>query len=229
MTAEHKPPKPQCKKGDVRDGTPNVFDVNMFPLALVNLQVSRVYLMSNEDVEKAMRGFEKFKAVVDFAEFAEGFAGSGGDIASGAIGIDAALNVFTSSVGQVTTAFDPGATLEESTIDLLKEVIKRVNRTRMAGYYSMSCPLVRVHVSCTPTEKCGGGQWVPGPSRFELTYGETIRIGHYPQEIDVLSDSSSVAAAAAAAIQRMTNYFAQQNAKPLSQIRGAAKACAGGH
>ncbi len=201
----------------------------MFPLALVNLQVSGVYAMSNEDVESAMSGFERFKAVVDLAEFAEGFAESGGDLASGAVSIDTALNVFTTGVGQATSAFDPGATLEDSTVDLLKEVIRRVNLTRMAGDYSMTCPLVRVHVSCTPTEVCAGGFWVRGPSRFLVTYGATIRVVPYPREVQVLAFGAAAADEAVRAITAMRSWFAQQNTAPMKKIRDAARACAGGH
>ena len=220
---------PQCEEGEVRVGEPHGFDVDMFPLALVNLQVSGYYQMSDHDVENAMRGFENFKAVVDIAEFVEGFASSGGDLASGAVSLDTSLNVFSSGVGQLTDTFDPGATLEDSTITLLKEVIKRVNLTRGAGDYSMSCPLVRVHVSCTPSEVCGGGYWMTGPSKFELTYGSVVRIGHYPKQIEVLAFGRDVPALAAAAIQTLRHYFERQNEAPMKKIRDAARACARGH
>jgi hypothetical protein len=213
----------------VRVGEPHGFDVDMFPMAMCNVQVSGVYQMSNEDVEQAMRGFENFKAVVDIAEFAEGFAGSGGDLVSGSVSLDTGLNVFSTGVGQLTNSFDPGATLEDSTVDLLKEVIRRVNQTRLAGYYRMSCPLVRVHVSCTPSEVCAGGHWVTGPSKFELTYGATIRTVSYPQEIDVLATGRDVGQLAAAAIARMRRWFEQQNEAPMKKIRDAARACAHGH
>ena len=216
---------PQCKEGDVRDGTPKAFDVELFPLALLNLRISKVYQMSNQDVEDAMRGFEKFKAVVDFAEIVESFAGSAGDFVEKAVSLDTALNVFTTGVGVATNAFDPGATLEDSTIDLLKEVIKRVNLVREAGHYSMTCPLVRVHVSCTPTEVCGGGHWNPGKPRFLITYGETIR----PVTKEIEGDPVILPGEAARAIERLRGSFVQANARPLQQIRDAANSCAQGN
>ena len=139
------------------------------------------------------------------------------------------MNVFSTGVGQATNAFDPGATLEDSTVDFLKSVIEKVNQTRMAGYYTMSCPLVRMHVSCTPTEVCAGGYWVPGKSRFLITYGSTITTIHYPKEIDVLAFGAAVAPEAARAIQTMRHFFELKNTAPMAKIRAAAKACASGH
>jgi hypothetical protein len=181
--------------------------------------------MSKKDVAAALHGFETFKAIVDVAEGIESFAGSATDVVEGAVSIDTALNIFTTGVGAATNTFDPGATLEDSVVDLLKEVIRRVDLFHEAGEYSMSCPLGRFHVSCTPTETCAGGYWVPGKPQFLITYGGIVRTdtkGAIPYDIVMPAEAPHV-------ITRLRNRFSQANDPALRQIRAAEKACAGGH
>ena len=110
-------------------------------------------------------------------------------------------------------------------IDSLKELIKRMGRVRAAGYYSMSCPLVRVRVSCTPTEKCAGGYWVSGPPIFTLTYG--ARLTSLPKEAipyDLVQPEE-----APRVIGRLRERFNKANGPALKKIRDAERACASGH
>ena len=137
----------------------------MFLVWAGNIAISGAFQFSEDDVADALARFEKWKMIADIGEFVEGFAGSGGDLVSGHVGIDAFLNVATEGFNQWNpfewgNPIDLQGMAEDSTIDALKKLIAKVNPLRTLGTWTMSCPLVRVHVTCTRTYECRAGYWV---------------------------------------------------------------------
>jgi hypothetical protein len=225
---------PTASRPDCEDGCePRVeeasIDVQMFLVWAGNVAISGAFQFSEDDVADALARFEKWKMIADIGEFVEGFAGSGGDLVSGHVGIDAFLNVATEGFNQWNpfewgNPIDLQGMAEDSTIDALKKLIAKVNPLRILGTWTMSCPLVRVHVTCTRTYECRGGYWVLTAHQFVVAYGEKIRDVTSPPRDNW--DHDNPGRGAAETKSWLYRYFSNQNRAALQKIAQMAKLCA---
>jgi len=204
----------------------------MCVVALADIQIDGAFQFSESDVADALRGFENFKTVADIAEFLEGFGGSGGDIASGAVGVDAVLNTVTELVNQGfdasgnTNLVDPQSAVEDSVKDALDRLIKQVNEKRALGIWTMTCPLMHIRAICEKVSKCQGGSWVVTKHTFTLEYGKKIRNVSFTAEN---WDQTNPGRGAVEARTRLNRQFENFNRSATAKIRAMVKACAASH
>ena len=221
--------RPDCEDGCEPRVEEASIDVQMFLVWAGNVAISGAFQFSADDVADALARFEKWKVIADIGEFVEGFAGSGGDLVSGHVGIDAFLNVATEGSNQWNpfewgNPIDLQGMAEDSTIDALKKLIAKVNPLRTLGTWTMSCPLVRVHVTCTRTYECRGGYWVLIAHQFVVAYGEKIRDVTSPPRDNW--DHDNPGRGAVETRSWLYRYFSNQNRAALQKIAQMAKLCA---
>jgi len=181
-------------------------------------------LMTRDDVEAALEGFEKFKAVTDIAEFGEGFVTETGVVAL--TSADAILNVITTGTDQIFGAVDqpnltdPSSAAEWGVMKGLEKLIDIFDKRRATyGEWEMTCPLVPVKATCTKTYECIEGHWTLTTHQFIVEYGKKIRDGsfalyaNHERPVDFTR-------------KQLYDHFAQQNKLPLKRLAEMAKACA---
>ena len=223
---------PDCLDGCEPEIDTTSADFQMCVVALADIQIDGAFEFSEADVADALRGFENFKTVVDIAEFVEGFAESGGDLVSGAAGIDAVLNTVTELVNQGfdasgnTNLVDPQSAVEDSVKDALDRLIKQVNEKRALGIWTMTCPLMEIHATCQKTRECQGGRWVVTKHTFTLEYGKKIRNVSFTAEN---WDQTNPGRGAVEARTRLNRQFESFNRAATAKLKAMVKACAASH
>jgi len=220
---------PECEDGcDPRVESSSI-DLEMFLVWAADVSIDGAFEFSEDDVEDVLNAFEKFKTVVDIAEFLEGFAESGGDLASGSAGVDAVLNTLTNAVDQgfsltgQTNLVNPQAATDDAVSDALKKLIAQVNQKRALGTWTMKCPLVKVHATCERVYECVGGHWKLTKHTFTLEYGARIRDESYSEDNFDYDNPGRGAAATKRALYR---HFEGRNTPATGKLKAFAKACA---
>jgi hypothetical protein len=204
----------------------------MCVVALADVKIDGAFAMSEEDVAAALQGFENFKTVVDITDFVGGFAESGGDLVSGAVGVDAALNTLTGLVNMGfdasgnTNLVDPGSAIDDSVKEALDRLIKQVNQKRALGWWTMTCPLMQVTATCEKTRHCKGGRWVVIKHTFTLAYGSKIKDVSFREEN---WDHDHPGRGAADTRMRLNRDFANYNRAANAKLAAMVKACAASH
>jgi hypothetical protein len=231
------PPKPpidphdvdECEDGCDPDVQTSSIDLELFLVWAADIQIDGAFEFSEDDVESALSAFENFKAVVDIAEFAEGFAESGGDLVSGSAGVDAILNTFTTGLDQgfslsgQSNIFDPSSYGEDQVMDALKKLIEKVNPKRALGTWTMKCPLVHVHVTCTRVKECRNGRWVLTSHTLSVEYGKPIR---YESTSADNWDYDNPGRGAIQTKRTLLRHFEYANRAGTKKLQAFAKACA---
>lgn len=197
-------------------------------------KIDGTFQFSSEDVDEALKNYKKFKMLVDIAQVVEGFAGSGGSaVAEGVADVEAVLHVFTqgvkqaSSLSDVPNPIDPSDASQWGAEQALDRLIEQIDRLRGNGFWSLTCPRVKVHATCTKTYECVNGRWTLTRHEFKLEYGDKVGELTYPRDPNqgiVANDRDGQHSAAMR--RRLMNYFDQVNRGPMQRIKDMARNCA---
>ncbi len=229
-----KKPKHECEDGDEPREEKTEKDFELYLIWAGQWKIDGTFQFSSDDVDEALENYKKFKLVVDIAQVFEGFAGSGGAAAAaGEADIGAVLNVFTQGVkaasgaSDVPNPIDPSDASQWGAEQAIEKLINRINRLRGNGFWSLTCPRVRVHVTCTKTYECVGNRWQLTKHDFKIEYGDKVgelTLPRDPNQGIVANDSNGQHSAAMR--RRLTNYFEGMNRGPMGQIKTMAQRCA---
>jgi hypothetical protein len=157
----------------------------------------------------------------------------GAAAAAGEADINAILHVFTQGVKAGANVADEANPIDPSDASgwgaekALEKLIGRINQLRGEGTWSLTCPRVRVHVTCTKTYVCTGNRWQLQSSSFKIEFGDTVGERTMPQNQEqgiVANDRDGRNSAAMR--QRLMTYFESLNRGPKDQIKKMAQDCA---
>lgn len=174
----------ECEPGDERDPVVTEADFELYLLWAAQWAQDGLFQFSQDDVDKAFEGFKNFKTLADIAGFVQGFAGAGGAAAVGDIDVGSVLNILTTGADRVSDYLDQPSWTDpsgaagwgvEKALDVL---INKMRPKRLLGSWSISVPLVKVHATCTKTYECRNYHWVLATHKFDLAYGDLVRMGH---------------------------------------------------
>ena len=143
------------------------------------------------------------------------------------------LNVFTQGVKQASSAadvpnpIDPSDASQWGAEQAIEKLINRINRLRGNGWWSLTCPRVRVHVTCAKTYTCVGNRWQLTSHEFNVVYGDKVGELTMPRDVNqgIVADDQD-GRKAVAMRRKLTNYFDQLNRGPIGQIKAMAQNCA---
>ena len=221
-----------CEEGDTKEDKAER-DFELYLIWAGQWQIDGRFQFSSDDVDAALQNFKKFKMIADIASFAQGFAGGGGDAAVGDVNIDSVLNILTTGADRVSDALDQPSMLDPSGAagwgvdQALGKLIDRIDRLRGEGFWSLTCPRVRVHVTCTKSYVCTGNHWKLTGHSFKLEYGDKVgelTLPRDPNQGIVANDQDGRKSAAMR--QRLTHFFEGMNSGASAQIKAMAANCA---